>query len=154
MSQFCRLKWYDSEESVWWQVSSYDCSNSKSTVKSREGSTHRCILSRTCQLPFVVQPLFPLVLRPVSIFGLGDLSPKAYLLPFLPLLLLPSLSFSFSFRLLLFSSRILFPGVPSSYRKSSWLGSAVSGIDFRTFWAWKIAFRIRSVLLHNGVIWG
>jgi len=46
-----------------------------------------------------------------SIFGLGGLSPEAYLLPFLlpflPRLLLPSLSFSFSFGLLPFSSRIL-----------------------------------------------
>jgi len=42
-----------------------------------------------------------------SIFGLECLSPEAYLLPFLlpflPLLLLPSLSFFFSFRLLPFS---------------------------------------------------
>jgi len=56
-------------------------------------------------------------------FWFGGLNPRSityllpFLLPFLPLLLLPSLSFSFSFRLLPFSSRILFPGVPSSYPK-------------------------------------
>jgi len=50
-------------------------------------------------------------------FWFGGLSPEAhllpFLLPFLPLLLRPSLSFSFSFRLLPFFSRILFSGIPS-----------------------------------------
>jgi len=58
-------------------------------------------------------------------FWFGGLSPEVYLLPFLPLLLLPSLSFSFSFRLLPFSSRILFSGVRMSGERY--------GIDFRTF---------------------
>ena len=79
-----------------------------------------------------------IVIRDVTrlIFGLQGLSPEAYLLPFLlpflPLLLLPSLSFSFSFRLLPFSSRILFPGVPSSYPKSGYVWERC-GIAFRTF---------------------
>ena len=37
----------------------------------------------------------------------------------------PSLSFSFSFRLLPFSSHTLFPGVPSSYPKSSYVWGAL-----------------------------
>jgi len=62
-----------------------------------------------------------------SVFGLGEEANSApkrllpFLLPFLPLLLLPSLSFS-SFRIP-FSSRILFPGVSSSYT----LNLAMSG---------------------------
>jgi len=71
-----------------------------------------------------------------SIFGLGSFSPEAYLLPFLlpflPLLLLPSLSFSFSFRLLPFSSRILFPEIPSSYHKSSYVWKVLWHHKFTT----------------------
>ena len=71
-----------------------------------------------------------------SIISFSDVaSPEAILpfpLPFHPLLLLPSLSFSFSFRLLPFSSRILFPGVPSSYPKSSYVWGALWHHKFTT----------------------
>jgi len=73
--------------------------------------------------------LMPVVGRDAaSIFGLGDLSPKAFLpflLPFSPLPLLPSLSFHFCIRL-------PFHLIPGSYPKSSYVWGTLWH-QFRTF---------------------